>query len=128
MKSLAREFGRSGTTANTVSLGLVETPHDKEWVDANREKLIKLYPLRRLGVPGDVAPMVTLAGLAAQRLDHRAGAEHQRRVQHGLREADDAAHRSDSAHSGIIAPARRRAWRQVRLSRRPHVGDLCRAA
>ncbi len=60
MKSLAREFGRSGTTANTISLGLVETPHDKEWVDANREKLIKLYPLRRLGVPGDVAPMVAL--------------------------------------------------------------------
>jgi len=60
MKSLAREFGRSGTTANTVSLGLVETPHDKEWVDANREKLIKLYPLRRLGVPDDIAPMVAL--------------------------------------------------------------------
>jgi NAD(P)-dependent dehydrogenase (short-subunit alcohol dehydrogenase family) len=60
MKSLAREFGRSGTTANTISLGLVETPHDKEWVDANREKLIKLYPLRRLGLPGDVAPMVAL--------------------------------------------------------------------
>jgi NAD(P)-dependent dehydrogenase (short-subunit alcohol dehydrogenase family) len=60
MKSLAREFGRSGTTANTVSLGLVETPHDKEWVDANREKLVKLYPLRRLGLPGDIAPMVTL--------------------------------------------------------------------
>lgn len=60
MKSLAREFGRSGTTANTVSLGLVETPHDKEWVDANREKLIKLYPLRRLGLPDDIAPMVAL--------------------------------------------------------------------
>jgi NAD(P)-dependent dehydrogenase (short-subunit alcohol dehydrogenase family) len=60
MKSLARELGRSGTTANTVSLGLVETPHDKDWVDANREKLTKLYPLRRLGLPGDVAPMVTL--------------------------------------------------------------------
>jgi len=60
MKSLAREFGRSGTTANTVSLGLVETPHDKEWVDANREKLVKLYPLRRLGLPQDVAPMVAL--------------------------------------------------------------------
>jgi len=60
MKSLARELGRSGTTANTVSLGLVETPHDKDWVDANRDKLIKFYPLRRLGVPGDVAPMVTL--------------------------------------------------------------------
>jgi 3-oxoacyl-[acyl-carrier protein] reductase len=60
MKSLAREFGRSGTTANTVSLGLVETAHDKDWVEANREKLVKLYPVRRLGQAGDVAPMVTL--------------------------------------------------------------------
>jgi len=60
MKSLAREFGRSGTTANTVSLGLVETAHDKDWVDENREKLIRLYPVRRLGMPDDVAPMVTL--------------------------------------------------------------------
>jgi 3-oxoacyl-[acyl-carrier protein] reductase len=60
MKSLAREFGRSGTTANTVSLGLVETTHDREWLDANREKLVKLYPVRRLGQPDDVSPMVTL--------------------------------------------------------------------
>ena len=60
MKSLAREFGRSGTTANAISLGLVETDHDKEWVEANREKLVKLYPVRRLGQAGDVAPMVAL--------------------------------------------------------------------
>jgi NAD(P)-dependent dehydrogenase (short-subunit alcohol dehydrogenase family) len=60
MKSLAREFGRSGTTANTVSLGLVETPHDKDWLEANREELVRLYPVRRLGLPGDVAPMVAL--------------------------------------------------------------------
>jgi NAD(P)-dependent dehydrogenase (short-subunit alcohol dehydrogenase family) len=60
MKSLAREFGRNGTTANTVSLGLVETDHDKGWVEANREKLVKLYPLRRLGQSSDVAPMVTM--------------------------------------------------------------------
>lgn len=60
MKSLAREFGRSGTTANAVSLGLVETDHDREWVEANREKLVRLYPARRLGQPGDVAPMVCL--------------------------------------------------------------------
>jgi 3-oxoacyl-[acyl-carrier protein] reductase len=60
MKSLAREFGRNGTTANTVSLGLVETDHDKEWVETNREKLVKLYPVRRLGQAGDVAPMVAL--------------------------------------------------------------------
>ena len=60
MKSLAREMGRSGTTANAVSLGLVETAHDRAWVEANREKLVRLYPLRRLGRPGDVAPMVAL--------------------------------------------------------------------
>jgi len=51
MKSLARELGRNGTTANTVALGLVETDHDKDWVEANREKLVKAYPIRRLGQP-----------------------------------------------------------------------------
>jgi NAD(P)-dependent dehydrogenase (short-subunit alcohol dehydrogenase family) len=60
MKSLAKEMGRSGTTANSVSLGLVETAHDRDWVEANREKLVRFYPLRRLGLPGDVAPMVAL--------------------------------------------------------------------
>jgi 3-oxoacyl-[acyl-carrier protein] reductase len=60
MKSLARELGRSGTTANAVSLGLVETDHDKAWVEANRDKLVQLYPVRRLGLAGDVAPMVTM--------------------------------------------------------------------
>src|SRR5580704_4044075 len=60
MKSLARELGRSGTTANTVSLGLVESGHDLDWLEANREKLTKLYPLRRLGKPNDVAPIVAL--------------------------------------------------------------------
>jgi len=60
MKSLAREMGRSGTTANSIALGLIETAHDRSWVDANREKLVKLYAIRRLGQPSDVAPMVTL--------------------------------------------------------------------
>jgi len=60
MKSLAREFGRFGTTANVISLGLIETAHDRAWVDANRDKLTKFYPLRRLGLPQDIAPTVTL--------------------------------------------------------------------
>jgi NAD(P)-dependent dehydrogenase (short-subunit alcohol dehydrogenase family) len=60
MKSLAREFGRFGTTANTISLGLIETAHDRAWVEANRDKLTKFYPLRRLGLPQDIAPTVTL--------------------------------------------------------------------
>jgi 3-oxoacyl-[acyl-carrier protein] reductase len=60
MKSLAREMGRNGVTANTVSLGLVETGHDPEWLNANREKLIRFYPVRRLGQPDDIAPTVAL--------------------------------------------------------------------
>jgi NAD(P)-dependent dehydrogenase (short-subunit alcohol dehydrogenase family) len=60
-KSLAKELGRANITVNTVSLGLIETAHsDPAWMDANRDKLTKMYPLRRLGKPGDVAPLVTL--------------------------------------------------------------------
>lgn len=60
MKSLAREWGRSGVTCNTLALGLIETAHDRAWVDANYDKLVKLYQIRRLGQPSDVAPMVSL--------------------------------------------------------------------
>jgi 3-oxoacyl-[acyl-carrier protein] reductase len=60
MKSLAREMGRSGTTANSIALGLIESAHDRSWVEANREKLIKAYPIRRLGQASDVAPMAAL--------------------------------------------------------------------
>ena len=59
LKSLARET-RSGVTAKTLALGLIETAHDPEFIAANREKLTKLYPLRRLGQPADVAPMAVL--------------------------------------------------------------------
>ncbi|SMF58653.1 3-oxoacyl-[acyl-carrier protein] reductase [Tistlia consotensis] len=64
MKSLARELGRSGVTANALSLGLIETAHDRSWVEANRDKLTRLYPLRRLGQPDDIAPLVTLLASA----------------------------------------------------------------
>lgn len=60
IKSIARELGRSGITANTVSLGMVETGHDPKWLEANREKLIRFYPTRRLGQADDIAPTVVL--------------------------------------------------------------------
>lgn len=60
MKSLAREMGRVGITANAVALGLVETQHDPVWLNANREMLVRMYPVRRLGQPDDIAPLVTL--------------------------------------------------------------------
>lgn len=61
MKSLAKEFGRFGVTANAISLGLIETAHsDPAWLAENRDRVAKLYPLRRIGTPTDVAPMVAL--------------------------------------------------------------------
>jgi len=65
VKSLAKEYGRFGVTANVVSLGLVETDHDRFWVEANRDSLVRLYPLRRLGRAEDVAPMVALLASGA---------------------------------------------------------------
>jgi 2-hydroxycyclohexanecarboxyl-CoA dehydrogenase len=63
-KSLAREVGRANVTVNAITLGLIETPHDKAWVDENREKLVRLYPMRRLGLTSDVAPMVVFLASA----------------------------------------------------------------
>jgi len=58
-KSLAKELGRAAITVNALALGLVETSHsDAAWLDANRERIVRNYPLRRLGRAEDVAPMV----------------------------------------------------------------------
>lgn len=59
MKSLAKEFGRFGTTANAISLGLIETSHsNKAWLDENREKILRQYAIRRLGKPSDIGGAV----------------------------------------------------------------------
>jgi NAD(P)-dependent dehydrogenase (short-subunit alcohol dehydrogenase family) len=58
-KSLAKELGRFGITVNVVSLGLVQTSHsDAAFLEKNMDKIVRNYPLRRIGVPEDVAPMV----------------------------------------------------------------------
>jgi NAD(P)-dependent dehydrogenase (short-subunit alcohol dehydrogenase family) len=63
-KSLARELARHGIRANAVSLGLVQTEHFDDHVGGAEEerlrKVIAQYPLRRLGRPEDVTPMVLL--------------------------------------------------------------------
>lgn len=61
VKSLAKELGRNNITANAISLGLIETSHsDPKWMEQFRERVTKMYPVRRLGNPSDVAPMVVL--------------------------------------------------------------------
>ncbi|MGA7327793.1 MAG: SDR family oxidoreductase [Rhodomicrobium sp.] len=59
IKSLAREFGRYDITCNAVTLGMIESAHsDPAWLAENLPKMVKNYPLKRIGKPGDVAPMI----------------------------------------------------------------------
>jgi len=58
IKSVAKEVGRYNITLNGVALGIVDTTHyPVNWIEQNKEKLIRQYPLGRLGRPEDVAPM-----------------------------------------------------------------------
>ncbi len=58
-KSIAKELGRFHVRANAVAFGMLETAHaNKEWLEANRAKIERQYPLRRMGFPKDVAPTV----------------------------------------------------------------------
>ena len=63
-KSLAKELARHGIRANCVSIGLVQTDRFDEHAGAPDEermkKILAQYPLRRLGLPSDVAPLVLL--------------------------------------------------------------------
>ncbi len=59
MKSLAKEYGRNGITANAVALGWIRTPATAPYLDQWGKEVVKFYPVRRLGVPADVGPAVT---------------------------------------------------------------------
>ena len=64
-KSLAREFGAAAITVNAIAFGLIETSHsDKVWLDEHRERIVRHYPLGRIGTPEDVAPMVAFMASA----------------------------------------------------------------
>jgi NAD(P)-dependent dehydrogenase (short-subunit alcohol dehydrogenase family) len=70
IKSIAQEVGQSGITANIVSPGATNTPLRMKREEALREQMgeekyqrrvktvEKMYPLRRIGEPSDIAPMV----------------------------------------------------------------------
>jgi NAD(P)-dependent dehydrogenase (short-subunit alcohol dehydrogenase family) len=67
IKSLAKEFGRYDITCNSVTLGMIQSAHsDPAWLAENLPKMVRNYPLKRIGQPGDVAPMIAfLASEAA---------------------------------------------------------------
>ena len=67
IKSLAKAFGRNDITCNAVTLGMIQSAHsDPQWLAEVLPKMVKNYPLKRIGQPGDVAPIIAfLAGEGA---------------------------------------------------------------
>jgi 3-oxoacyl-[acyl-carrier protein] reductase len=64
-QKLARELGPSGITVNCVAFGLVETSHiDQIWLDKNYDKIIRQYPLGRIGKANDIAPAIAFLASA----------------------------------------------------------------
>jgi len=63
-RSLARELARYGIRANCVSIALVQTDniaaHAGGADEERMKRILAQYPLRRLGRPEDVVPMVLL--------------------------------------------------------------------
>ncbi len=59
IKSLAKEFGRNDITCNAVTLGMIQSAHsDPQWLADVLPKMVKNYPLKRIGQPADVAPII----------------------------------------------------------------------
>jgi 2-hydroxycyclohexanecarboxyl-CoA dehydrogenase len=61
-RSLARELARHHITVNCVSPGPTDTPMLRAWAADNAgvlDKLVRTVPLRRLGMPDDIASAVT---------------------------------------------------------------------
>ena len=57
-KSLAREVGSRGITANTVAPGFIDTDMTRALPEAQRDRLLEQIPLARLGDVSDIANAV----------------------------------------------------------------------
>ena len=48
-KTIARELGSKGVRVNGVSPSATSTPSTSEWLDKYQERIVKMYPLGRIG-------------------------------------------------------------------------------
>jgi 3-oxoacyl-[acyl-carrier protein] reductase len=65
MRSIARENGKFGITANCISLGTMQIPERDTRTPEQVAAQVRRYPLRRLGHPDDVAGLVVLLASSA---------------------------------------------------------------
>ena len=63
-KSLAREVGSRGITANVVAPGFIDTDMTRALNETQRERLNGQIPLARLGLPSDIAAAVAFLASA----------------------------------------------------------------
>ena len=71
-KALAKEVGRYNIHVNCVCPGFTKTPATTERLTPDlEERIVRFYPLRKLGVPEDVAKVVTF--LASDGASHVTG-------------------------------------------------------
>jgi 3-oxoacyl-[acyl-carrier protein] reductase len=65
MRALAREVGLAGITCNCVALGAIKHGRVAEYITENLErKMVRAYPLSRLGTPDDAAAMIVFLASA----------------------------------------------------------------
>jgi len=70
-KSLAQEMATRGITVNAVAPGFIETDMTKELPDAQKEHLLKVIPMGRMGQPEEIASAVRF--LASDEADYITG-------------------------------------------------------
>lgn len=70
-KTVAREFAKSGVTANAIAPGVIETDMIQDVAESKRDALLERIPLGHFGSPEDVAKAVMF--LASERAGYITG-------------------------------------------------------
>ena len=121
-KSAAIEYAQDGIRVNCVNPGYVATPMTKETIEERGEEILAKVPMRRMGVPDEIAEAVV--DVFGQGLVHdRRGACRRRRILRGLRLACSRSAIKQLLSCRAIRPARlglarRPTWRTSKLSGR----------